>query len=76
MNVTVYGRTGCTYCDKAKELLEYKEISYNYIDINEDFDAALELKNKYGMFKTVPQIVIDNELIGGYTDLVNLNVGK
>jgi glutaredoxin len=69
MDITVYGREGCTYCDKAKDYLRKMNLPFNYVDINEDFDAAMELKEKFGAFKTVPQIVIDNELIGGYSEL-------
>jgi glutaredoxin len=70
--IEVYGRQGCKFCDLAKEYLDNVGLPYQYIDINENFEKALELKNKYGMFKTVPQIVIDNELIGGYSELTNI----
>lgn len=70
MEVTVYGRKGCKFCDLSKDHLKGLGVDFKYIDINEDFEAAMELKNKFGMFKTVPQIVVDNELIGGYTELV------
>lgn len=69
MEVTVFGRKGCSYCDKAVAYLDRLNIEHTYIDVNEDFEAALDLAKTFGQYKTVPQIVIDNELIGGYTEL-------
>lgn len=71
MEIKVYGRAGCKFCDLSKDYLNRMGVAFEYIDINEDFEAAMELKKNFGLFKTVPQIVIDNELIGGYTELTN-----
>jgi glutaredoxin len=70
--VVIYGKVGCSFCDKAKAYLKEQGTEYQYIDIMEDFDSAFEFTKEYGIIKTVPQIVIDNVLIGGYTDLVNI----
>lgn len=72
MDVVIYGRAGCKFCDLSKDYLENMGVAFRYIDINQDFESAMELKNKFGVFKTVPQIVIDNELIGGYSELTNI----
>ena len=59
----------CSYCDRAKALIEQKGYKYESINIEEDnnIDILLE-KNKYA--RTMPQIFINDKLIGGYTDLV------
>ena len=71
MQVVIYGRQGCTYCDLAKDLLNARQLSYEYIDINEDFDAAMDFKKKFGVIKSVPQILVDNKLVGGYNSLLS-----
>lgn len=73
MSYEVYGKEGCTYCVKAKMLLELKEVDYKYIDIMED-DEAMDLFIDAG-FKTVPQIYevsgdCHSAYIGGYDALV------
>lgn len=58
----------CSYCDKAKKLMDQNRIGYLDIDI----DQATWLKEilKRSEFKTVPIIFgYSNELIGGYEEL-------
>ena len=65
----VYGKAGCTFCDKAVALLKEYEIGYEYIDLMEDEDALKMIKGSG--YRTVPQIFTDNGThIGGYTELV------
>lgn len=63
----VYGKQGCYYCTLAEQLLGQFNKEFQYIDIEEDMDA-LDLIVSNG-FKTVPQIYLDGEHIGGYEDL-------
>ena len=67
MKITIYGRPNCSWCDKAKNLLNIKQVDYEYINI-EDREKLLIIANKFNM-KTIPIIVKGHELIGGYTDL-------
>ena len=64
----VYGTKICLYCDKAENLLKTKDLPFEKIYINEDDDAK-DYIVKQG-FKTVPQIWLDDNWIGGYDDLV------
>lgn len=75
MKIIVYGKESCSFCNKAKQLLESKNLPYTYIDVLKDINYAelLELKTKFNM-NTVPMIVINDELIGGYTDLAKLDL--
>jgi glutaredoxin 3 len=64
----VYGTKICLYCDKAENLLRTKDLPFEKIYIDEDDDAK-DYIVKQG-FKTVPQIWLDDNWIGGYDDLV------
>ena len=66
MKAQVYGRENCPYCVKAKDLLEQKEIDFEYTGIDKDGLSKLCGKE----ISTVPQIFLDGELIGGYTELL------
>ena len=69
MNFLIFTKYRCSYCDRAKSLIEKKGFEYESINIEEDNNIDLLLKkNKYA--RTMPQIFINDKLIGGYTDLV------
>ena len=66
--VTVYSTTWCPYCDRAKRLLEQRGIPYASVNLDDDprFRSALvELTGR----STVPQILIGDVPIGGFTEL-------
>ena len=69
MNFLIFTKYRCSYCDRAKSLIEKKGFEYESINIEEDnnIDLLLE-KNKYA--RTMPQIFINDKPIGGYADLV------
>jgi len=69
MSYVVYGRKDCIWCYRAKMFLEQRNEDFRYIDINDDSRTKAFLASKG--FKTVPQIYLDNQHIGGYTDLVS-----
>ena len=70
--VTVYTWTICPYCVRAKNLLKNKGVAFEEINLDGN-DAEFEaLKKKTGM-KTVPQIFIDDKLVGGFSDLSALD---
>lgn len=66
--ITVYTKDNCPYCIKAKALLSSENIEYTErrigIDITRD-----DFLEAFPNARTVPQIVFDEELIGGYDDL-------
>ena len=70
-DIVVYGRQDCPYCDKAKVYLDDLNAEYQYIDITYWAKEEREnLKAKYNI-KTVPVIIIDGSLVGGYNELVH-----
>lgn len=72
-NIVIYSKDYCPYCTKAKELLKMKGQEYTEIDITRDTDKMQEMLDKTGGAKTVPQIFINDKLVGGYDDLYAAN---
>jgi len=69
MKFLIFTKYRCSYCDRAKTLIEQKGYEYESINIEDDNNIDILLKkNKYA--RTMPQIFINDKLIGGYTDLV------
>jgi glutaredoxin len=71
MPATVYTKNFCPYCDMAKQLLREKGVSYTEININhsDNPQAILDEIQSFTKQKTFPQILLDDQYIGGYTDL-------
>jgi glutaredoxin 3 len=69
--VILYSKDYCPYCTLAKNILNSLNIAYEEIDITHKPETIYELMKKSGM-RTVPQIFIGEELIGGYDDLSRL----
>jgi glutaredoxin 3 len=69
--ITLYTTPDCPYCVAAKRLLKQKNLPFEEVDVSEDkdFDALVE---KTG-WKTVPQIFIDDKMIGGFRELTELD---
>ena len=69
MKVSIYTKDNCIWCDRAKILLDSKKITYNEIDLSDDSER-LKFYEKIGdNVKTVPQVFIDDNRIGGFQDL-------
>ncbi len=69
--VIVYTKNWCPFCDRAKDLLKRLGQSYKEINVEDEEDGFDKLKAKTGMM-TVPQIFINEELIGGFQELSGL----
>lgn len=72
MKIVIYSKTNCQYCTKAKNLvkslgLQYEELSFEK-DFNNDVNKLIEHVGK--KVRTMPQIKIDEQLVGGYNQLV------
>lgn len=65
----IYGKKDCPYCSLAKEELKLRGISYDYIDLQEIGKTASEVTGR--KVKTVPQIYIEGEYVGGYDELMS-----
>lgn len=69
--VKIYTTTYCGYCSRAKDFLRNKGVAYEEIDVTADDEARAMLVERTQR-RTVPQIFIGEEPIGGYTDMVKL----
>ena len=69
--VTIYTTDACPYCHAAKDLLKQKGIPFRELDVSDDaeFDA---LVGRTG-WKTVPQILIGDQMIGGFRELARMD---
>ncbi|MAZ40318.1 MAG: glutaredoxin 3 [Legionellales bacterium] len=70
--VLIYSTKVCPYCVRAKSLLDAKGVSYDEILIDTDDAARAEMMEKSGR-RTVPQIFIDGQSVGGFDDLYALD---
>ena len=70
--VEIYSTLFCPYCARAKSLLDKKGVDYADIDVLEDTAKRDEMVERSGGRRTVPQIFIDGEYIGGSDELYAL----
>jgi glutaredoxin 3 len=71
--IEVYSSDRCPYCVKAKALLDRKGVEYQEINVTEDDEARQALVKKANGLRTVPQIFIDGNHVGGCDDLYALD---
>lgn len=69
--VKIFTSPDCNYCHAAKDLLQKQGITYQEVDLIKDDEHAQQLLTQSGL-RTVPQIFINEELIGGFTELSEL----
>jgi glutaredoxin 3 len=67
-SVKIYTTPYCPYCVRAKRLLERKGVRYEEIDVANDDQARVDLAERTGR-RTVPQIFIGEQHVGGSDDL-------
>ena len=70
--IEIYSKTTCPYCVMAKRLLESKGQTFEEINLNQSPERTDEMVERSGGRMTVPEIFIDDKLIGGYDDLAAL----
>lgn len=66
--VLIYKKDPCPYCDRAIQFLNNREIPFDMIDLTDKPEEIDRIKAETG-WRTVPIILINGKLIGGYTDL-------
>ena len=67
--VEIYTKSNCSYCEMAKQYFDSQNIEYSLHDV-ENVETFNELLNRNPSARTMPQIFINDQLIGGYTDLI------
>ena len=68
--IEIYTLTWCPYCNKAKSFLKSKGFSFKEYNIDEDQAIKREMVERTDGAKTVPQIFIDEQLVGGYDSMM------
>ena len=68
MKAVIWSKYHCPYCDQAKALLKSKGIEFEEKKIGDGYTKE-DLLEAVPTARTVPQIFLDEELIGGFTEL-------
>ena len=68
MKATIWSKYHCPYCDQAKALMTQKGIQFEERKIGDGYTKE-ELLEAIPTARTVPQIILDGVLIGGFTEL-------
>jgi glutaredoxin len=68
MKAVIWSKDMCPYCEQAKMLMRSREISYEERNINRGYTREQLLEAVPGA-RTLPQIFLDDQLIGGFTEL-------
>ena len=70
--ITIYSTKTCPYCTRAKQLLDAKGATYAELFIDAQPELFSEMQALCDNRRTVPQIIINNQAIGGFDDLAKL----
>lgn len=68
MKAIVWSKYNCPYCEQAKSLLKMKGIEFEERKIGDGYTKE-DLLEAVPTARTVPQIFLDEELVGGFDDL-------
>ena len=69
MNFAVYSKEDCPYCYKVKQVLELTGSNFVVYNLGEDFTKE-EFYSEFGEGSTFPQVLCDDQKLGGCTDTV------
>jgi len=77
MKYTIYSKPACAFCEQAKSLLASKNLAYEELildvgqvkDSSKTYVSVQELRDRVPGARTVPQIFLGDELIGGFDSL-------
>jgi glutaredoxin 3 len=72
-NVEIYTWSTCPFCIRAKALLDKKGVEYTEYCIDGDEAARAEMADRANGRRSLPQIFIDDQHVGGCDDLYALN---
>lgn len=69
MKVIIWSKNACPFCEQAKMLLQSKGIEYEERNIMSDTWTKEQLLNAVPSARSLPQIFVDDEHIGGFKEL-------
>ena len=72
MTITIYSKNNCVYCSKAKALIKGLGLEFEEKSLEKDFggDPSKLIEDIGKNVRAMPQIKIDDELVGGYNQLI------
>jgi glutaredoxin 3 len=73
MQIKMYTKDYCSFCYAAKNLLAKRGLEFEEIAVSRDANAEQQMRELSGK-TTVPQIFIDGKPIGGYTELIDMDI--
>jgi glutaredoxin 3 len=71
--ITVFTTEPCSFCVRAKELLQRRNLAFDEVNLSKDPAGRAELVTRTGML-SFPQIVIEDHVVGGFRELVQADV--
>tara|TARA_B100002052_G_C15330184_1_gene353739 strand:- start:239 stop:493 length:255 start_codon:yes stop_codon:yes gene_type:complete len=71
-NIIMYSGPMCAFCEAAKRLLARNNLEFKEIDISSKEGLKEEMIQKANGRRTIPQIFFNNEHVGGYQELRDL----
>jgi glutaredoxin 3 len=71
--IEIYTWSTCPFCLRAKKLLDRKKVEYTEYDITGDDQARAKMVERTGGSKSVPQIFINDQHVGGCDDIHELD---
>ena len=69
MQVTIYSKSDCPYCEKIKTVFQLLEVQFVEYKLGEDFTRENFIQ-EFGEGSTFPRVVIGDKLIGGASDTI------
>jgi glutaredoxin len=69
MNLAIYTKPGCPYCDKIKQVFDSKNWNYAEYVLNKDFDKDA-FYGQFGQDSTFPQVIMKDLKLGGCTESI------
>ena len=67
--ITIYSKPNCTFCVQAEELCKAKGLEYTVLKLDVDYTKEQLLEACPVPVRSVPQIFIDGEHVGGFAEL-------
>lgn len=70
MQITIYSKQDCPYCDKIKQVFKLLDQDFVEYKLDEHFNRENFIA-EFGENSTFPRVMIDGKLIGGCTDTID-----
>lgn len=76
MDIEIYSKENCGQCNAAKKMIESKCMDYEELILGKDVTPN-DLFDRIGNpVRSVPQVFVDGEYVGGYNEFTNFMIGK